>query len=418
MHGPISFGGYVKLLAVQRRAVAIGLGVTVIGLSAVAPAFAESSSAPPTFPDGPPVIVNPAAGGHAPPPIEAAGWIVVDADSGAVMASRAADIPRPQASTMKVLTAYTLIPRLQPSSIYKAIQMDEDTYGSRVGIEAGATYTVHDLLNGLLLPSGNDAASALANAYGGWAPTLKLMNAEAVRLGAVHTHAVNPSGLDAPGQVSTPEDLAILFRAAMTLPLFRAVVSQKHADFPDAMPRQGKKRTSYPVESQDRLLLHDYPGILGGKSGYTTNAGRTFVGAAHRNGHTLIYSLMDTSLSTEDCARKLLDWGFANVGLVEPVGTLPTAQPEASEPRALPAAKYTASGKLISAPSRSAGGAAAPASTPPTKAAAAKVAVANAASGGSSQLALPWLPFAIVFFAATLILLVIWRVRATFGSHR
>lgn len=338
-------------------ALAVGAACLVSTVMFSAPATAASPSPSPTLtvPAGAPILVLPRADATPLPNIYAASWIIADATAGEVLASRGADLPRPPASTLKVLTALALLPHLQPQSWYRASHLDANVEGSHAGIVAGGTYRVADLANGLLLPSGNDCATALAHAYGGLRPALAAMNHEAARYGASHTRAVNPSGLDAPKQVSTPRDLVTLYRGAIGQPLFRAIIGTPMAKFPGAPVKQGKRREHYAIASQDRLLLSGYPGLIGGKSGYTTNAGRTFVGGATRHGKTLVYALMGTEGATDDVSRTLLDWGFANVERVNPVGALPPLPAAATPPQPRPAAQYTTAGKLVSPPGQTAG---------------------------------------------------------------
>lgn len=389
-----------------------GLAITSAG------AIPPSTSPSPTIPPGPPVQFRPRDDFASQPEIPAVGWLVADADSGEILASRGADSRRPPASTLKVLTSVSLLPHLIPTSTYRATRVDEEADGSHAGIVAGGTYRVVDLTHGLLLPSGNDAAMAIAHAYGGVKPAVAQMNREAKRLGAVHTHAVNPSGLDAPGQLSTPRDLATLFRAAMTLPLFRQTVALKSARFPAGPTGKGKKRESFDIWSQDRLLLHGYPGIIGGKSGYTTNAGRTFVGAASRHGHTLIYSLMGVESDTETAARELLDWGFANHNHVYPVGTLPPAARAAAPIQPLPAAQYTADGKMVTPRGKVAGAAAvANSSTANTANDSTPANRSGAISVGVGSISLPWLVPALIAFLALLAVVFVILAARTFRSR-
>lgn len=294
----------------------------MLAMGLVLPAQAENPS-PSKKPVGPPVEVLGQPGSTPPPDLEAYSWVLADGNTGEILASKGANVQLPMASTIKALTAYTVIPRLDPTSVYTATKSDEETEGSRVGIVAGGTYTMRELLAGLMLPSGNDAASALANANGGWPKTLKEMNADAARLGAVGTHAKNPSGLDADGQVSTAADLVTIFRAGLEHKAFREYVGMKTATFPAKMPKPGKGRKRFKIYSQDRLLMLNYPGMIGGKTGYTSKAGRTFVGAARRGDTELIISFMRTGLGVEEAGRKLLDWGFENAGLLTPMSTLP-----------------------------------------------------------------------------------------------
>jgi D-alanyl-D-alanine carboxypeptidase (penicillin-binding protein 5/6) len=174
----------------------------------------------------------------------------------------------------------------------------------------------------MLMTSGNDAANALATASGGQQVTAELMNAEAERIGATNTHAVNPSGLDAPGQVSTAYDLALIGRAAMQLPDFRSYVATKRS----AISGPGGK--SIQIASHDRLLWN-YDGAIGIKNGYTDRARATFVGAATRGGHTLVVTLMRTDPRYWPEAAALLDWGFAaQKAGVQPIGQLVDPYPD------------------------------------------------------------------------------------------
>src|SRR5690606_21064098 len=139
-------------------------------------------------------------------------------DSGEILAARWAHGQLLPASTLKTLTALTLLPRLDPDATYVAQRADAAIEGSKVGLHPGQTYTVRQLFQGLMMASGNDTAHALATLGGGMAATAALMNAEAKRLQANDTVVANTSGLDAPGQVSSAYDLALIARAALARP--------------------------------------------------------------------------------------------------------------------------------------------------------------------------------------------------------
>ena len=220
-----------------------------------------------------------------------------------------------------MLTAVTVLPLLDPATVYKAQWADANAEGSRVGIVPGATYTVHQLFQGMFLVSGNDAAAALANAAGGQGQTVARMNTVAKGLGALDTTARNPSGLDTPGQYTSAYDLALFARAGLARQDFRDYVTTVKAPFPGKMPKKGKARKSFQIYTQDRLLLN-YRGAIGVKTGWTTKARGTFVGAATRNGHTLVATVMHTKFSSWEESRALLDWGFANFAKAHPVGSL------------------------------------------------------------------------------------------------
>jgi serine-type D-Ala-D-Ala carboxypeptidase (penicillin-binding protein 5/6) len=279
------------------------------------------------------IVVSTGTGLTPLPKIKANSWVIADAGTGQVLAARAAHSKRPPASTLKTLTALTLIPRLDPQGTYRVVDADVRVSGSRVGLLVGEEYTHDELFTALFLPSANDAAGALARANGSMTTTLSQMNAEAQRLGALDTVAKNPSGLDADGQRSSAYDLALIAREGLKNTTFARYASMVTADFPGKSNSSGKRAT-FEIQTQNRLLRDGYPGAIGVKTGFTTDAGRTFVGAAKRGDRTLIVSLMGISEPTEDAARKLLDWGFVNDGrITAPVGTLVEPQPVAAKPQ-------------------------------------------------------------------------------------
>lgn len=249
-------------------------------------------------------------------------YLVVDVSTGAILAAKAPHRRLRPASTLKTLTALTLLPRLDKRQEYTVQWEDAAVEGSAVGIVPDATYTVDDLFYGLLLPSGNDAAHALANAAGGIPSTVRLMQEQAEAIGAQDTTVRNPSGLDAPGQYTSAYDLALFARADLRRRDFRRYVGTVTTAFPAEMPkRPGQHRKTYQIYNQNPLVLYGYPGAVGVKTGYTTLAGRTFVGAAERRGHLLLIVMMDYIDSTEVAAPALLNWGFAHLD-AEPVGYL------------------------------------------------------------------------------------------------
>jgi D-alanyl-D-alanine carboxypeptidase (penicillin-binding protein 5/6) len=221
------------------------------------------------------------------------------------------DVAHPPASTIKTLLALTALDEL-PSLDATVVGTEADTHVecNCAGIKPGRTYTARQLLDAVLLVSGNDAANAMADMIGGYDAAVAKMNAKAASLGAVNTHAATPSGLDGPGGsgFTTPHDLAIIFRAAMGNPTFAQISAQPVAMFPtDA----GDK----PLVNEDEML-HRYPGTLGGKTGYTDAAKKTFVAAADRGGRRLVIAMMyglikEGGPTYWDQAATLLDWGFA-----------------------------------------------------------------------------------------------------------
>lgn len=247
--------------------------------------------------------------------VSASAWLVADADTGEVLAARAPHVRYLPASTLKTLTAVTLIPELDKDQLVKATYESAAVEGSKVGIVPGMRYSVDKLMTAMLVVSGNDAANALAHAAGGMKRTLELMNAKARYLKAYDTVARTPSGLDAPGESTSAYDLALIARAGLAMPDFRRYV----ATVRDRMPAPHGKH--FEIYTHNRLLT-SYRGDIGVKNGYTVAAGATYVGAATRGGHTIIVTLMHAQPYFWDEARSLLTWGFKARGKVLPVGRL------------------------------------------------------------------------------------------------
>jgi D-alanyl-D-alanine carboxypeptidase (penicillin-binding protein 5/6) len=237
-------------------------------------------------------------------------WIVADLDSGQVLAARDQNVPHPPASTIKVLLALVALDQVSLDSTVVADVADTQVECNCVGIKPGRTYTARQLLDALLLVSGNDAANTLAHLLGGPDATVAKMNAKAASLGATSTYAATPSGLDGPGGsgASTAHDLAVIFRAAMANPVFAQITAERSAMFPG-------DHGDEPITNQDELLQR-YPGAIGGKTGFTDAARKTFVGAAARGGRRLVIAMMYGLVKQGgptywDQAGSLFDWGFA-----------------------------------------------------------------------------------------------------------
>ncbi len=306
------------------------VSAAVISLLVAAPAWAEEAVEPAASP------TPTAAAGIEIPNFATKAWIVADAESGDILAGQDYTVARPMASTLKTLTALTLLPRLQMDSTYVAEARETLTEGMHVGVLAGQRYTVSQLFHGMMMRSGNDAAIALADAYG-YQRTLDAMNAEAARVGATSTKAMSPNGLDRPGQVTTAADLAQIYRIAIQDPRLQEILTAREAEFPAQLPKDPKQAaTTFTIFNHDTLLNTNYPGFKGAKSGFTSQAGRTYVASADQNGRTLVVALLGIGGGTTQTARQVLDWAFANVDDLSPVGQLPEPQ-EAGEVVAEPA---------------------------------------------------------------------------------
>ncbi|EIV94050.1 D-alanyl-D-alanine carboxypeptidase [Frankia sp. QA3] len=286
-------------------------GSTAAGSQADTGAQADPAAMPAPPPEGPPAPPAPAG-------LTAQAWLVADAGSGAVLAAshpHAQDLP---ASTMKILTALTVLPGLPPDRVITVDENAPRVDGTKVGLVPGVGYTVRDLATAMMISSGNDATVALVEASGGGAAVLPRMNALARSLGARETVAGDPTGLDSPGQVTSVYDLAILGRAALNDPIVRGYLTIPRA----SLPGRGNQR--FEIQNHNSLL-RTYDGAIGVKNGYTVAAGATFVGAATRGGRTLIVALLRAAPAYGTDARALLDWGFAHAGQVTPVGYLPNS---------------------------------------------------------------------------------------------
>ena len=319
-------------------------------LAAAATALAAAAiAAPAAAASPPPAAIGPAIGGAqlsgrgvlvsypsraVPrlPKIKASAWVIADAGTGQVLAAKDPHGWYRPASTLKVLTAISLIPALNPNATVVASKQATTVSPNIVGLTRGHSYKVSDLFTALLTISANDAAMALAQATGSLSQGMAVINAEARHLQADDTVAVTPNGLDAPGQHTSAYDLALFARQGLQMPAFLKYDQTTSGQF-----RISKKK-SVGLWNQNTLLA-TYPGALGGKIGWTSAAGATYVGMARRHGVTLIVSLLHCPALTEITAGKsLLNWGFAVDGKVRPVGTLvgpkqpPAATPAPSRP--------------------------------------------------------------------------------------
>jgi len=258
----------------------------------------------------------------APTNVSARSWIVVDLDSGAVVAARDPHGRYQPASILKLLTTLTLLPLLPGDRRVTVTRRAAQTEGSHAGLVAGGTYSIDQILDGLLLVSGNDAAEALADAAGGRAKTIALMNAEAMRLGAYDTFVQTPSGLDGWQQLTSAYDMALVLCAAMQQPRFVEYDRQLQNKLP------WQRINGYgPVTlwNQNADFLTSVPGALVAKTGYTDAARHTFVGAMSKHGRRLGVVFMRAQRYPTDQwqqAVDLMNWGFALPAGTAPVGRL------------------------------------------------------------------------------------------------
>ncbi len=248
--------------------------------------------------------------------IVAAAGDLVNARTGARMWSRALRSERPIASLTKVMTAIVVIKAGHLSRritvTQRAVSYAQQYGATTAGLRPGDVLTAWQLLEGMLLPSGADAAYLLANAYGhGWRSFVRKMNATARELHLTRTHFANFDGLPWPTEhstYSTPQDVILMGEAAMKLPAFRQIVRQREDQI-----KAGRWHQQYRWTNTD-LLLGRYPGALGIKTGFTHGAGYCLLFEARRGRRELMGVVLD-STSTDPASRfgaatRLLNWGF------------------------------------------------------------------------------------------------------------
>jgi D-alanyl-D-alanine carboxypeptidase (penicillin-binding protein 5/6) len=242
----------------------------------------------------------------APPQIPATAWTLVDAGDGARLAAIDPDRPRAMASTTKLMTAYLALRELSLRKRLTAGPYDPLPGESLLGLSAGERISVRDLLYGLLLPSGNDAAVTLADGVAGSVPAfVQEMNRAATRLRLSQTSYSNPIGLDQPGNYSSPGDLAKLTLELRRDRLFRRIVDTARATL-----RTGSHPRT--VINRNNLVAR-VPWVNGVKTGYTPQAGDVLVASGTRKGVTLVSVVMGapSEMARDDATLTLLRYGFS-----------------------------------------------------------------------------------------------------------
>lgn len=258
---------------------------------------------------------------HVPDTVTGSGWIVFDIDTGEVIAAKDPHGRYRPASVIKVLLALVAIDQLKLDQRFEATFEDASIEGSRAGLVEGNEYTVKLLLQALLMSSGNDAANVLIRAIGGEEKAVEKINAKAKSLGATDTRVVNPSGLDGPGQMTSPFDLALFYREAFQNETFVKLDSTRLVTMPG---NEEQGLPDFEMGNDNNLFANDYPGTIGGKTGFTDDARHTFVGAADQGGRRLGAALVDATIANGFRAwaqtADLMTAGFAS--RAEAVGDL------------------------------------------------------------------------------------------------
>lgn len=238
----------------------------------------------------------------------AASAIVIEAQNGTVLLSHQAEVEHPMASTTKVMTALLALEECDLTELVTAGRNAFGVPGTSIYLSEGETLTMEDMLYGLMLASGNDAAVAIAEHIdGSVAAFCQRMTARARELGCEHTVFLTPHGLPQDGHYTTAHDLALIAREAMKNETFRQIVSTTRA----TIPWEGREYDR--ILNNKNKLLTSYAGATGIKTGYTRAAGRCLVSSAQRDGMEIICVVLNCADWFDESAR-LLDAAFAQYG--------------------------------------------------------------------------------------------------------
>lgn len=230
--------------------------------------------------------------------------VVIDAASGRVLLEHNAAAPLPMASTTKVMTALLAIEKGDLSDHVTCGRNAFGVPGTSIYLGLGETLTLEQMLYGLMMASGNDAATAIAEHIGGTVDEFcRMMTERAAELGCENTVFLTPHGLPKEGHYTTARDLALIAREAMTHDIFRTIVSTKRAK----IPWEGREYDR--VLNNKNRLLTTYDGATGIKTGYTKAAGRCLVFSAEQNGMSVIGVVLNCSDWFDEAAR-LMDAAF------------------------------------------------------------------------------------------------------------
>ena len=246
--------------------------------------------------------------------------ILIDADSGEALYSQNSTQQMPMASTTKIMTAVVAIESIPLDTKIKIPEAAVGIEGSSVYLCAGEILTLEELLYALLLSSANDAATAIAITVGGSVDGFAdMMNKTADKIGLKNSHFTNPHGLDDKDHYTTASDLAKLTSYALSLPIFKQIVSTyKYSISFDNKP-DGRLLVNH------NKLLKSYDGAIGVKTGFTKKSGRCLVSAAEKNGVTLVAVTLNAPNDWQDHTA-MLNYGFENYSSVT-LGNFSTSVP-------------------------------------------------------------------------------------------
>jgi D-alanyl-D-alanine carboxypeptidase len=243
------------------------------------------------------------------PNVRARTALLVDVDNRHVLFTRLPHTPMAPASTAKLTTAMVALDHAEADATVTVPDDVINVEPNVMGLGAGEQLTVRELLYGLLLDSGNDAAETLAaTTMARRQSFIRAMNLKAAALGLTDTHFVNPSGLDEAQQMTSAHDLALTTAYLYQhYPLIDEVVTTRQ----ETLPYSSLHKAFFPTSLNK--MLWTYPGAIGFKTGLTDDAGQVFVGGAHRGSRTLVVVEMNDPFIFTDAAA-LLDYGFRREG--------------------------------------------------------------------------------------------------------
>lgn len=243
--------------------------------------------------------------------LTASSVVLMDYHSREVLYSKGAHVRRPPASTTKVMTAILALELGDLSQGVMASPQASSTGGSSIYLEEGEVLTLEELIWGLLLNSGNDAAVAIAEHIGGSVEGFAyMMNMKAFSLGAINTSFLNPHGLPQEGHLTTAFDLALITRYAMENPIFSHMVGTRE----HRIPLMDQEQDRY-LHNSNGLLSH-YPYADGVKTGWTSAAGRCLIASAKKGDRRLISVTLNSPEMYQDNIA-LLEYGFRNFQTIE-----------------------------------------------------------------------------------------------------
>ena len=240
------------------------------------------------------------------------GYVLMDMDSGKILASKNENTRYEPASITKILTALIVIEKGDLNHKITITKSPTTEEGSSIYLKEGEVMTVEQLLYGLMLKSGNDAATALAEYISGSNEEFaKEMNKKAKELGATNSHFTNPHGLNDNNHYTTPKDYAIISKGAMKNPTFRKIVSTVKYEIP-ATPQFPEVRYFINHNKLISTEKYKYDGANGIKTGFTNRSLHTFVGSATKGDTNLLIVLLKSTNDFYNTSKILLDYGFNN----------------------------------------------------------------------------------------------------------